>query len=97
MTNDHYEGVAEVAALQIPDVQVISLDMIDISPALDRLRERLKADADRMDRDGVPEVPMTRWRNPELKSVCSFAMTSDMIKSLGTAQAVYRSLTSGFL
>ena len=97
MTNDHYEGVAEVAALQIPDVQVISLDMIDISPALDRLRERLKADADRMDRDGIPEVPMTRWRNPELKSVCSFAMTSDMIKSLGTAQAVYRSLTSGFL
>ena len=97
MTNDHYEGVAEVAALRIPDVQVISLDMIDISPALDRLRERLKADADRMDRDGVPDVPMTRWRNPELKSVCSFAMTSEMIKSLGTAQAVYRNLTSGFL
>ena len=97
MTNDHYEGVAEVAALQIPNVQVISLDMIDISPALDRLRARLKADINRIGREDVPEVPMTQWRNPERKSVCSFAMTSEMIKSLGTAQDVYRNLTSGFL
>ena len=44
----------------------------------------------------VPEVPSTQWRNPERTSVCSFAMTSEMAKSLGTAQAIYRNLTSGF-
>ena len=97
MTNDHFEGVAEVASLQIPDVQVISLDMVDISPALDRLRERLPLDAKKLKVKDIPDVPMTQWRNPERKSVCSFAMTSEMIKSLGVAQTVYRNLTAGFL
>ena len=97
MTNDHFEGVAEVASLQIPDVQVISLDMVDISPALDRLRERLPLDAKKLKVKDIPDVPITQWRNPERKSVCAFAMTSEMIKSLGVAQAVYRNLTAGFL
>jgi len=97
MTNEHYEGVAEVASLRIPGVQVISLDMVDISPALDRLRERLPLDAKKSRIKGVPVVPVPEWRNPERKSVCSFAMPSEMIKSLGIAQAVYRNLTAGFL
>ena len=97
MTNDHFEGVAEVASLRIPGVRVISLDMVDISPALDRLRERLPLDAKKLKVKGIPDVPITQWRNPERKSVCAFAMTSEMIKSLGVAQAVYRNLTAGFL
>ena len=97
MTNDHFEGVAEVASLQIPNVQVISLDMVDISPALDKLRERLPLDAKKLKVKDIPDVPITQWRNPERKSVCSFAMTSEMIKSLGIAQTVYRNLTAGFL
>ena len=96
MTNDHFEGVAKVASLRIPDVQVVSLDMVDISPALDRLRERLPLDAKKL-KVKVPDVPITQWRNPERKSVCSFAMTSEMIKSLGVAQTVYRNLTAGYL
>ena len=97
MTNDHFEGVAEVASLRIQDVQVISLDMADISPALDRLREKLSLDAKKLKVTDIPDVPITQWRNPERKSVCSFAMTSEMIKSLGVAQTVYRNLTAGFL
>ena len=97
MTNDHFEGVAEVASLRIPDVQVVSLDMVDISPALDRLRERLPLDAKKLKVKDIPAVPITQWRNPERKSVCSFAMTSEMIKSLGVAQTIYRNLTAGFL
>lgn len=97
-TNEQFKGVAEVAALQNTDLQVLALDTVDISPALDRLRARLKVDARLQGVKGdVPEVPSTQRRNPERTSVCSFAMTSKIIKSLGTAQAIYRNLTSGFL
>lgn len=96
-TNEQFKGVAEVAALQNTDLQVLALDTVDISPALDRLRARLKVDARLQGVKGdVPEVPSTQRRNPERTSVCSFAMTSKIIKSLGTAQAIYRNLTSGF-
>ena len=88
MTNEHYIGIELVlTTANLPSVQALSIDMLDINDFFAGLRIALAP-------KGV-EVPETTWRNPEKSTVCSFQMPSEMMKDLSQSLAIYRNVTAG--